>query len=395
MNNVTLSDSVTCYLQGNRIRVVTKHDLIQKGMMMTLLKRILVLMVFMSLPYQTFATEYLYLASGNTITVKANDQDTGTLRDYQTVKLDGTGPIAFSPDHSFLYIVIQAQRSKRQQFIATYTIGNDGKLTFQQKSAINMPSEYVQADATGQYLIGSHYGKGKMSVWKLTKGVYEGETVQEFTLEQQAHSTVFSKDNHYILVPATGPNKVFQMTFDEKTGRVAFNNPAFARGPKIDARQPRHLVFNRKLNIAYTTQERMNPGVATWEWNPENGVLNLLENIVTTNDHVKSITTADLHITPDNQFLYISNRDDKNKRDSIIGFRIDPKNGRLSLIKHFPSEHVPRSFCISQSGTYLYVAGKGDAKLGVYQIHPDTGELEKITQYKTGANPIWVTTLVK
>ncbi len=234
-----------------------------------------------------------------------------------------------------------------------------------------------------------------MSVWKFTEGVYRGETVQEFTLEQKAHSTVFSQDNQYILVPATGPNKVFQLIFDEKTGNVALNEPAFASGPEEGARQPRHLVFNRKLDIAYTTQERMNPGVATWTWEPEKGLLKLIENIVTTREDVESITMADLHITPDNKFLYISNRDDKNTRDSIIGFRIDPKNGSLSLIKHFPSEHIPRSFCISKSGKYLYVAGKGDAKLGVYEIHSNTGHLEKIKQYETGALPIWVTTLIK
>ncbi|GJL53776.1 MAG: 6-phosphogluconolactonase [Nitrospirales bacterium] len=352
-------------------------------------------MVFMSVATHASAAEFLYLASGNTISVKVIDQTTGTLRDHQTLALDGTGPITISPEQSFLYIVEQQLRSKRQPFIATYAIGNDGKLTLQQQSPINMQTEYVDADATGQYLTGSHYGKGKMSVWRLTEGVYEGETVQEFTLEQKAHSTVFSQDNRYILVPATGPNKVFQMTFDETTGRVALNTPAFASGPTSGARQPRHLMFNRQLPIVYTTQERIHPGVATWEWNPEKGTLTLIENIVTTHDDVKSITTADLHITPDNTFLYISNRDDKKKRDSIIGFRIDSENGRLSLIKHFPSEHIPRSFCISKSGTYLYVAGKGDAKLGAYEIHADTGELEKITQYQTGANPIWVTTLVK
>ncbi|WP_447969324.1 lactonase family protein [Nitrospira sp. M1] len=362
---------------------------------MTVVKHMLLLIVFMSGSFHASAAEFLYLASGNTISVKVIDQTTGTLREHQTLKLKGTGPIAFSPNQSFLYIVEQQPRSKKQQFIATYTIGNDGKLTLQQESPINMPTEYLHADATGQYLAGSHYGKGKMSIWKLTDGVYEGETVQEFSLEQQAHSTVFAKDNQYILVPATGPNKVFQIRFYEKTGRVTANQPAFATGPKTGARQPRHLVFNRQLDIAYTTQERMNPGVATWKWNPKKGTLTLIENIVTTQEHVKSITTADLHITPDNTFLYISNRDDKKKRDSIIGFRIDPENGRLSLIKHFPSEHIPRSFCIAKSGKYLYVAGKGDAKLGVYEIHSDTGELEKITQYQTGASPIWVTTLVK
>ena len=362
---------------------------------MTFVDRIFFSVVLTVLPYQVSAEEFLYLAAGSTISVQVIDQSTGKLREHQTLKLDGAGPITFSPDKAFLYIVARTPGAKKQFSIATYKVADDAMLTFLKNSPINMRTTYLHVDAKGNYLIGNHYNAGKMSVWKLTKGVYEGETLQELTLEKRAHSAIFSKDNSYILVPATGPNKVFQIIFDEYTGRVTPNSPALASGPKIGAREPRHLVFNRQLNVAYTTQERMNPGVAAWTWDPEKGLLKLMKNIVTTNKDVESITTADLHITPDNKFLYISNRDDKNERDSIIGFHIDPKNGRLSIIKHFPSEHFPRSFCTSKSGRYLYVAGQGDAKLGVYKIHPDTGYLEKITQYETGTRPIWITTLVK
>ena len=362
---------------------------------MTFLKLISLIVVCMGLCSPASAAEFLYLAAGNEIAVKAIDQSTGKLSEHQTLKRDGAGPFTFSPDKTFLYIVATVPGSKKQMSIATYKVAKDARLTLLENAPIHMRPSYLHTDASGKYIVGNHYGEGKMSVWRLTRGVYEGETVQELTLEKRVHATIFSKENTYILVPATRPNKVFQVKFDESTGKVTLHDPAFASGPEEGAREPRHLVFNRKLNIAYTTQERFNPGVATWTWDPENGRLELIQDIVTTKEHVERITTADLHITPDNKFLYISSRDTKNERDGIIGFKIDPQSGRLTVINHFPSEHIPRSFCINKSGRYLYVAGLGDAKLGVYKINPDNGHLKKITQYQTGARPIWVTTLIK
>ncbi|MCA9471804.1 MAG: beta-propeller fold lactonase family protein [Nitrospirales bacterium] len=356
---------------------------------------IFLIMICFSIISPVSAAEYLYIASGNTLQVKLIDQQTGKLREHQTNPLKGAGPITFSPDHRFLYILARMPSPEHQYSIATYRIDHEGKLTRLQNAPIRVRTTYLQADANGQYLIGSHYDDGKMSVWKLTNGVYQGQLVQELTLEKKAHAAVFSRDNRYILVPATGPNKVFQIRFDEKTGAVVPNVPPMANGPDVGARQPRHLVFNRRLNVAYTTQERMNPGVAMWEWDPDKGLLELIQQIVTTKKDVESITTADLHITPDNTFLYISSRDENRERNRIIGFRIDPEDGRLHVIGQFPSEHIPRSFCISKSGKFLYVAGKGEAKLGVYRIDPDNGHLKKVAQYETGLYPYWVTTLVK
>ena len=44
--------------------------------------------------------------------------------------------------------------------------------------------------------------------------------VQELTVEKCAHSTVFSPDNRWLLVPATCPNKVFLNRFDPESGKL-------------------------------------------------------------------------------------------------------------------------------------------------------------------------------
>ena len=80
--------------------------------------------------------------------------------------------------------------------------------------------------------------------------------------------------------------------------------------------------------------------------------------------------------------------------DSIVGFKVDEKSGRLEMIGHTACEHVPRSFTVDETGKFVYVAGQGDDKLGVYQIDTKTGKLKKITQYDVGARPSWVECLM-
>jgi 6-phosphogluconolactonase len=220
------------------------------------------------------------------------------------------------------------------------------------------------------------------------------------TFEQKAHSTVFSPDNHWLLVPATGPNKVFINHFTAQVGSTKPNDPPFANGPagERNARQPRHLIFHPNLSIAYTTNERDQPGVGVWQWDTEKGTLISIQNIVTQPEGFNGrITTADLHLTRDARFLYVSNRDNSKRRsptgkDSIVGFSVDPQTGRLKLIGHNPCERVPRSFTIDKLGKYLYVAGQGDARLGAYRIE-ESGVLKKITKYEVGNGPIWVEAL--
>jgi 6-phosphogluconolactonase len=133
-----------------------------------------------------------------------------------------------------------------------------------------------------------------------------------------------------------------------------------------------------------------------WTWNSRRGELKTVQNVVTYPEGFDGvITTADLHMTPNGKFLYVSNRDITDRkartgRDSIVGFQVNQRNGRLDMIGHFPCEHVPRSFALSESGKFAFVAGQGDDRLGVYRIDQETGALKKVEQIETGARPSWV-----
>ncbi len=347
--------------------------------------------------------QLLYLAAGNHLTTYRIDPATGQLDQLQSLPLAGAGPFTFSPSGKRMYAVARLSADEgNKPAIATLDIQSDGQLKLVTRAAIDLRPGYLMTDKTGAYIAGNHYGPGKATVWKLRGGVYKGDTVKELTLEQRAHSAVFSPDNRWLLVPATGPNKVFIHQFNAATGEANANTPPFAMGPQgeNDARQPRHLIFHPNLPVVYTTNERELPGVGVWKWDAKRGTLKTIQNIVSLPTGFEGrITTADLHLTRDGKYLYISNRDGTNRnaktgRDSIVGFKVDPKTGRLSLINHNACERIPRSFCLDGTDRYVYVAGQGDDRLGAYRIDADTGKLSKVKQYEVGSRPIWVEALI-
>ncbi|MFT5128462.1 MAG: 6-phosphogluconolactonase [Rhodothermales bacterium] len=334
------------------------------------------------------AAEHVYVSAGSAVTVFRVAAD-GTLGKVQRVELPGAGPQGLPPDQRHMYVTA---KTGKKPAIATFKLLANAQLELLRTDVVNLRPGYLRTDSRGRYMAGNHYSQGKISIWRLHDGRFEGETIQELDLEKKAHSTVFSPDDDWLLVPATGPNRVFVNRVDPASGKAAPGPIAFSPGPQGDdeARQPRHLIFHPTKPLVYTSNERESPGVCVWKWHSGDGVLTPQQNIVTQPDGYEGqITTADLHLTPDARFLYVSNRDTAKPRpaqdhDSIVGFRVDGSTGNLTMIGHTACERVPRSFVVAPSGRFLYVAGQGDGKLGAYQIDRSSGALTRVAQYDVG-----------
>jgi len=338
----------------------------------------------------TNAGQRLYLSAGDQVSVYSTGDHPEII---QQLDVPGAGSFTFSPDGKQMYIMSSSKKGAAIQFAEML---KDGQITLTKTVPIAMRGGDVNADATGNFLASNHYAKGKVSIWDLRKR--RGNTLAEITLEERAHAVRFSPDNRFLLVPATAPNKIFILRFDEKTGDAVPHKPPFSLGPQgaDQARQPRHLIFHPSANLIYSTHERELPGVGVWEWDAASGRLEVVQNIVTQPQGFDGrISTSTLHLTPDARWLYVSNRDVTDKKavsgeDSIVCFKVDAQTGRLELVRHTPCERIPRSFCIGPEGKYVYVAGQGDAKLGVYQIQSNTGELQRTARIDVGLRPAWV-----
>ncbi|MAS95403.1 MAG: hypothetical protein CMO55_19560 [Verrucomicrobiales bacterium] len=358
----------------------------------------IVSLIFLS---SAFASEviaerrFVYLSSGDEITVFEADPSLGKLSPVQTV--EGRGLIAVDDHQTYAYAI-------GPKALRTFEIQPDGKLALLGEAEIEKGGGYLDVGPSGRFVATNDYGAGTATVWPIGEdGIASGEPCAHIQLEKKAHSSVFSPDGNFVLVPATGPNKVFQLKFDSQSGSVEPNTPPFASGPTGEgtAQQPRHLVFHPNGKIVYTTLERDKPGVGVWEWDDKTGTLKVVQNLVTLPDGFEGmITTADLHLTPNAKYLYVSNRDLTDRKatsgeSSIVGFEVDSDTGMLSMIGHFPCEHIPRSFAIDRAGEFVYVAGQMADKLGVYWIDQASGELERVEQHATGKGPNWVVCVSK
>jgi 6-phosphogluconolactonase len=98
------------------------------------------------------------------------------------------------------------------------------------------------------------------------------------------------------------------------------------------------------------------------------------------------IWAADIHITPNGKFLYMSER-----TGSTLGaFRVEGATGKLTFLSSTSTEQQPRGFAIDPKGRYLIASGEKSDTLSVYAIDQASGALKLLGKYPTGKGSSWV-----
>jgi 6-phosphogluconolactonase len=345
------------------------------------------------------ASQLLYLASTDAKTVAAHaiDPQTGKLSLKFTVDLPGNaGPMAFSPDRSFIYVGVTGLEGGKAG-VATLRRATDGSLILAGTATITSRAPYIGTDKSGRYLLAAHYGEGDVTVYRIVDGVCTSELLDHHVTERTAHCIELDPSGQFAFVPHTSPNKVYQFRLDASTGKLIPNSPPFVEGPDTEHKyhEPRHYRHHPSLPMGYTSNEN-GGGISAWAFNPETGTLALKQTLSSLPPGFEGRSAgADIQITPDGRFAYVSNRDLTDRggapmQDTLAGFALDPQTGAMQLIGHFPTAWFPRSICIDLDGKFVYAAGQRSSTLFAYSIDPQTGRLEHIETYETGKTPIWV-----
>lgn len=361
---------------------------------------LLAALFFVTTPLE--AAERLYLSSTDDKSLIAYQVDgkTGALKKEFSVPLPGRGgPLAFSPDKKYIYaalfgvpklgnVVVTLKRRK----------GSVPKIVRQSKIAAR--TCYIRPDKTGCFLFAAHYGTGEVTVYQIKNGLCTDKLVDREKTEKTAHSLELDRSGRFAYVPHTRPNKVYQFHFDSKTGQLTANKKATVQGPdeNHNYHQPRHFLPHPKLYIGFTSNER-GGGLSAWRMDKKDGSLSLAQTLSTlAKNHEGKSAAADLRISPNGRFVYVSNRDlAKLKpgvlgKDSIAAFSLDFKTGLLKAQGRVPSGRFPRSFCINGDGQFLYAACQKSHDIYSYKINQKNGQLTFLKKYKTGKTPIWVMT---
>jgi len=354
---------------------------------------------------QALAATFVYVSN-------AEDGDIGAYRLLDSGELQAgprakaasiVMPMAVSPDKRFLYA---ASRSKPFSVHAYSIDRGTGALTLLATSPLAESFPYISVDRTGRYLFGAGYGAAVISVNAIgADGRVAAEPLQVIPVGRNAHSIRVDESNKFAFVPTLGSDQMFQFTFDAKSGRLASNTPAIYLMKAGTG--PRHFVTSADNKYVYVLSELL-ATVTTFSLDPKSGLLTEVSTATglppdsklgpgaprgavgvagapprnTDND----IWAADIHMTPNGKFLYITER----TSHTLAGFSVDGASGKLTYLGSTPTERQPRGFAIDPKGRFLVASGEKSDTVSVYAIDQTSGALKLQNKFPTGKGSNWV-----
>jgi 6-phosphogluconolactonase (cycloisomerase 2 family) len=325
------------------------------------------------------------------------DPATGALTPVQQVKSANPSFVALDPSRRFLYVIneIDDYEGQKSGSAEAYAIDpKSGMITLLNRQTLKSPiPAHLAVDPTGHHLVVGNYIGGDFVVLPIeadgklgpVSGSLKDSGSGPNAARQEAphpHSVVFDPAGHFIAAADLGIDKVqtFRLT-DGGLARVSEASLAPGAGP-------RHVAFDLKGRILYVLAE-LNATITAFAYDPATGQIGKELQVISTEPAGYSgpHSTAEIFVHPSGKFLYASNRG----HNSIVGYRIDPATGMLSLIG-FATQGVnfPRNFALDPSGKWLYVANQKGDTVVQFEINPETGALTPTGQVTPSITPVAV-----
>ncbi|WP_425617642.1 lactonase family protein [Anatilimnocola sp. NA78] len=309
------------------------------------------------------------------------DEQTGKLKEVSRTNV-GTAPGSLAV-HAPSRTLFASLRTNAR--IGSFKIENDGKLSAINETELGTGANaaYVNVDRAGKFLFAASYAAGRMTVHEIAAGGKIGaKPLQEIMTAKTAHATVLSPDEKWVFVPHVEPNSIFQFKLDVQSGKLTQQEKAAGGKPGAG---PRHLAIHPSAKFAFSSDET-GSSCTLYSLDAEKG-LTPLQTVSTLPETFQGRnTTADVHVHPSGEFVWVSNRG----HDSLAGFRFDAPASKLTALGQTPTEKTPRSFALSPNGKFLFAGGEGTGKLAAYSIDTKSGKLERIETYDVGKSLSWV-----
>ena len=196
--------------------------------------------------------------------------------------------------------------------------------------------------------------------------------------EPHVHQVIVTPDNKYVLANDLGTDKVTVYQYNQNAITNVLT-PFDTLNVKPGS-GPRHSAFSKDGTKLYLAQE-IDGTVSVLGL--KNGKLKLIQE--TTVDYKTGIInrTADIHLSQDENFLYVTNRGTAN---DITCFSVE-KNGKLTFRQQVSTGgDGPRNFAITPDGNYVFVANQNTDNIVIFKRDRITGLLTNTgKQIKVGA----------
>ena len=324
------------------------------------------------------------------------DDKTGDVLELDSTKSKNPSYVTVSTNKKYVYAVNEeGDNNGIGGSVSAYKLDvQTGKLIFinSELSGGDHPC-YVATDKTGKWLAAGNYNGGNIalmqinqkdgSVGKAVMTQHTGSSVNKARqTKAHVHCTYFSANNKFLYVPDLGMDKVMIYNFNEKNGSLIPTKQAFAKSDT--GAGPRHITFSKNEKFGYLMEE-LTATVNVFQ--QKNGELVSIQKIKATPEtYTGKQGSADIHVSPDGNFLYCSNRGESN---TITIFKIDKKTGLLTYIDNTSTlGSTPRNFTIDQTGKFLLAANQKTNNIVVFKIDKITGLLTDTGKRIDVGNPV-------
>ena len=229
-------------------------------------------------------------------------------------------------------------------------------------------------DVSKKHVVTANYSGGSIDVVERNSdGSLSGivETIQHIDAKKQVkahvHQTLFAKADKYILVNDLGLDKMYSYSYDRgSTENILspFDSLSLKKGSG-----PRHSTFSKNRKYIYLLQE-LDGTISVVRY--DKGKLSLISETTVVRKPNISTGAADIHISPDDKFLYASNRGSAN---DISCFAIEKDTNLVFVEQVSVLGKSPRNFCITKDGKYLLVANQLSNQIVVFKRNKKSGKL--------------------
>jgi 6-phosphogluconolactonase len=293
--------------------------------------------------------------------------------------------LAIAPNRRYLFAVNEVEdfEGKKSGALSAFAIDQrTGSLRLlNQQSSLGGAPCYAVVDRMGRFVLVANYSGGNVAVLPIQRDGSLGEATDlkqnsgsSINAERQegphAHCIELDRANRFAYGCDLGTDKIMVFRFDARRGKLIPNKTPWV--PVKPGGGPRHLTFHPGGRYAYVVNE-LHSAVTAFACDSVQGNLNDIQTISTLPaDFSGANTAADIHISPDGQFLYCSNRG----HDSIAAFELDRRTGKLTFIAHQSTGgKTPRNFTIDPTGTFLLAANQNSDSIVSFRLNPQTGRL--------------------
>jgi len=311
------------------------------------------------------------------------DAENGTVRLLSdTDSAENPSYLCISGDGNFLYAVNEVDIEESGRVSAYYFDRRQSKLQLinQQRSGGAHPC-HISITGDGKMVFVANYTGGNLASFPTDKTgallpsiqqiQHSGKSVDSIRqTKAHVHAVSLSPDEKYLLTPDLGTDKIHVYRYNANAAKVLTSGKeGFIKSTPGSG--PRQLCFSANGKLVYVVEELS--GMLT-VYSFQGGMLKKLAGYSghapgAGNNH----GSADIQISPDGKFLYMSNRGDEN---TVAIFKVEEKTGLLKPAGIQSSEgNHPRNMLIDPTGRFLLVGNMKSNEVVIFKRNRVTGQL--------------------